>query len=64
MPQFITDNGNIDSVLMGYEYYLKMYQRLIELEAKEDTRVLSERIDRLENDSTQGIPWRSIRRFE
>lgn len=64
MPQFITDNGNIDSVLMGYEYYLKMYQRLIELEAKEDTRVLSERIDRLENDPTQGIPWQSIRRSE
>lgn len=64
MPQFITENGTIDSVLMDYEYYLKMYQRLVELEAKEDTRILNERIDRLENDPTQGIPWRSIRRTE
>ena len=64
MPQFITENGNIDSVLMGYDYYLRMYQRLIELEEKEEARVLDERIDRLENDPTQGIPWRSIRHSE
>lgn len=64
MPQFITENGNIDSVLMDYEYYLKMYERLVELEAKEEARVLNERIDRLENNPTQGIPWRSIRRTE
>lgn len=64
LPQFITENGNIDSVLMDYEYYLKMYQRLVELEAKEEARVLDERIDRLENDPTQGIPWQSIRRSE
>ncbi|MDR3585217.1 MAG: type II toxin-antitoxin system Phd/YefM family antitoxin [Desulfosporosinus sp.] len=64
MPQFITENGNIDSVLMDYEYYLKMCQRLVELEAKEDTRILDERIDRLENDPTQGVSWQSIRRTE
>ncbi|HWQ73046.1 MAG TPA: type II toxin-antitoxin system Phd/YefM family antitoxin [Desulfitobacteriaceae bacterium] len=64
LPQFITENGNIDSVLMGYDYYLKMYQRLIELEEKEESRILNERIERLENDPAQGIPWRTIRRSE
>lgn len=64
LPQFITENGNIDSVLMDYEHYLKMYNRLKELEAMEEARVLNERIDRLDKEPTQSIPWHSIRRSE
>ncbi|MCY6485434.1 hypothetical protein OW763_13955 [Clostridium aestuarii] len=37
-PLYITDNGNIDSVLLGYEYFEKMYKRLMELEEKEEER--------------------------
>lgn len=62
LPLFITDNGNVDTVLIGYEYYEKMYQRLMELEEKEEARILEERIERLESDPSLAVSWRSIRR--
>ena len=61
-PLFITDNGNVDTVLIGYERYEKMYQRLVELEEREETRILKERVERLESDPSLAISWRSIRR--
>lgn len=33
-PIYISDNGNIDTVLVSYDYFEKMYQRLHELEKK------------------------------
>jgi len=62
VPQFITDNGEVDTVVLSYDYYEKMYQRLIDLEQKEEARVLTERIERLEKNPSAGIPWRKIKR--
>lgn len=61
-PLYITDNGNIDSVLLGYEYFEKMYERLMELEKREEERLLSKRIDDLENDPSSAVSWRDVRR--
>lgn len=61
-PLYITDNGNIDSVLLGYEYFEKMYKRLMELEEKEEERILSNRIEDIEKNPTTAVSWRNIRR--
>lgn len=63
-PLFITDNGNVDTVIICYENYEKMFQRLMELEEREDTRILRKRVERLENDPSLAISWRSIRSSE
>lgn len=64
MPLFILDNGNLDSVIMDYKYYEKIYQRLSELEEKEEAMILSERIERLEKEPSVAVPWKDIRRSE
>lgn len=61
-PMFITDNGDIDTVIVGYEYFEQMFQRLKELEQQEEEKILAERIERLEKNPSGGIPWRSVRR--
>jgi PHD/YefM family antitoxin component YafN of YafNO toxin-antitoxin module len=62
LPQFITENGIIDSVLMDYDYYERLYQRLVELEEKEEARILSERIERLDQDPSLAVSWKEVRR--
>lgn len=62
LPQFILDNGSLDSVLMDYKYYVKMYQRLMELEEKEEIMILSERIERLDKEPLSAVSWKDIRR--
>ncbi|MEL7568839.1 MAG: type II toxin-antitoxin system Phd/YefM family antitoxin [Dehalobacterium sp.] len=54
-PQFIFDNGNLDSVLLDYKYYEQLYQRLVELEEKEEANILSERIERLNKKPDQAL---------
>lgn len=61
-PQYITDNGEVDSVILGYEYFEQMFSRLQELEELEETRILSERIDRLDNEPSSAVSWKDIRR--
>lgn len=61
-PLYITDNGNIDSVILGYEYFEKMYGRLIELEEKEESRILSKRMSELEENPSSAVSWRDVRR--
>lgn len=61
-PLYITDNGSIDSVLLGYEYFEKMYGRLVELEEREEERMLSKRISDLEDNPSSAVSWRDIRR--
>jgi hypothetical protein len=39
--------------LLGYEYFEKMYKRLVELEEKEEERILSNRIEDLEKNHQQ-----------
>lgn len=62
IPQFISDNGVVDTVVMGYNQFETMYRRLHELEEKEETRVLEARIERLELYPETAVPWRKIRR--
>ncbi|MBE1553238.1 type II toxin-antitoxin system Phd/YefM family antitoxin [Sporosarcina limicola] len=64
LPQFITDNGEVDTVVMEYRYFEEMYARLQELEDNEEERVLQERIERLEENPSVAIPWKSVRRTE
>lgn len=61
-PMFITDNGDVDTVIVGYEYFEQMFRRLKELEQLEEEKILAERIDRLEKNPSAGVPWRSVRR--
>lgn len=60
--QFITDNGQVDSVVLGIEYYEQMFARLQELEEQDEARILLERIERLEKDPGSAIPWDAIKR--
>jgi PHD/YefM family antitoxin component YafN of YafNO toxin-antitoxin module len=62
MPQFITDNGTVDAVVLDYNYYEQLYMRLKELEEIEEARVLKERIDRLEANPDSAVSWRKVRR--
>jgi alpha-glucuronidase len=62
MPQFITENGVIDTVLLDYNYYEEMYKRLMELEEKEEARLLEQRIERLDKEPEQALSWRDVRR--
>jgi hypothetical protein len=61
-PIFISDNGNIDTVLLDYDYFEKMYQRISELEELEETRILSERIERLDKNPELAVDWNDVRR--
>lgn len=61
-PQYITDNGIVDTVVLGYAQFEKMYGRLRELEEKEEARLLEERIERLEKHPETAISWRKMRR--
>jgi hypothetical protein len=62
LPQFITDNGEVDTVVLEYKYYEEMYMRLRELEEKEEERILLQRIERLEENPSASVSWRDIRR--
>lgn len=61
-PQFVLDNGSIETVVIDYELYEQMYSRIMELEEREETQILSERLERLETNPEIGIPWKAIRR--
>jgi len=61
-PIYISDNGSIDTVLLSYDYYENMYGRLMELEAKEEEKILSQRIDRLNINPSAAISWKDIKR--
>ncbi|MBE0336118.1 MULTISPECIES: type II toxin-antitoxin system Phd/YefM family antitoxin [unclassified Paenibacillus] len=61
-PQYITDNGSVDSVLMGYEIFEQLYDRLTQLEQQEEERILVERIESLDRDPASAKSWKDIRR--
>ncbi|RIV18029.1 type II toxin-antitoxin system Phd/YefM family antitoxin [Alicyclobacillaceae bacterium I2511] len=61
-PQYITDNGVVDTVVMGYEQFESMYQRLRELEEREEARLLESRLERLEKNPETAVPWRKVQR--
>ncbi|AND86373.1 prevent-host-death family protein [Clostridium tyrobutyricum DIVETGP] len=43
-PIYISDNGNIDTVILSYDQFERMYERLAELEEKEEERIIGDRI--------------------
>ena len=61
-PIYISDNGTIETVMLDYNYFEQMYQRLSELEELEETRILSERGERLEKDPSLAVSWKDVRR--
>lgn len=61
-PVYISDNGSIDTVLLSYDYYENMYKRLAELEAKEEEKILSQRIESLNSNPSKAVSWKDIRR--
>ncbi len=62
LPQFITENGTVDTVLVGYSYYEQLFERLSQLEEQEEIRILNERIDRLDRNPVSAKSWNEIRR--
>jgi PHD/YefM family antitoxin component YafN of YafNO toxin-antitoxin module len=63
-PQFIMDNGKVNTVILAYHYYEQLFSRLQELEQAEETRILSARIEHLDNSPASGKQWRTVRRSE
>lgn len=61
-PVYISDNGSIDTVLLSYDYYENLYKRLMELESNEEEKILSQRIERLNNNPSSAVSWKDIRR--
>ena len=61
LPQFVTENGDVDTVILDYDYFERMYMRLMELEEREEAGILLERINRFEQNPKVSIPWRSVR---
>lgn len=61
-PQYITKDGNVDTVLIGYELFEEMYERLMQLEKDEEERVLLSRMERLDRDPSLAVPWKTVRR--
>lgn len=63
-PIYISDNGNIDTVIVSYEQFEKMYERLVELEGKEEEKILLDRINQVEKYPELSGKWKDIRRDE
>lgn len=63
-PQYIMDNGTVDTVVLDYAYYEQMYSRLMELEEAEEARVLIERMTQFDQNPEAAISWKSIRKEE
>jgi PHD/YefM family antitoxin component YafN of YafNO toxin-antitoxin module len=59
-PLFITDNGEVDMVLLSYDAYEQMFTRLQKLEEE----ALEYRAEEAERDPESSVDWRSIRRGE
>ncbi|WP_206424250.1 hypothetical protein [Cohnella candidum] len=62
LPQYITDNGTVDSVLIGYELFEQIYDRLTRLEEEEERRILLQRIERIDRNPAAAKSWKEIRR--
>lgn len=60
-PQYITDNGNVETVLIGYPLFEKLYERLSQLEQQEE-RILLQRMERLERNPSEAKSWKVVRR--
>jgi hypothetical protein len=61
-PQYILDRSTIDSVLVGFELFQKLVERLQELEEENLMLTVANRLEEYEKDPSVGIPWSQIRR--
>ncbi|TMV49516.1 type II toxin-antitoxin system Phd/YefM family antitoxin [Paenibacillus mesophilus] len=61
-PQYITDNGNVETVLIGYPLFEELYERLSQLEQQEEERILLQRIERLDGNPEKSKSWKTVRR--
>ncbi len=61
-PMFVTDNGDIDTVVLGYKHFANMFRRLSELEELDEARILTQRLEELERNPSIGVSWRTVRR--
>jgi hypothetical protein len=61
-PILIRDNGRWDTVILGYDQYEKLFQRLLELEERYEASVLESRVERLEQHPEVAVPWRYVQR--
>lgn len=61
LPQFITENGNVETVIVSYELFEAMYERLAELE-KQEEQTLLQQIERIDQNPGSPKSWRSVRR--
>ena len=61
-PLAIMDNGQLDTVILGYAQYEQLVGRLLELEKMHEAVVLEERIERLQENPDVAVPWRQVRR--
>ena len=57
LPLFVTDNGVVDTVVMSYEQFERMYMRLVELEEAQEEEVLEARLKEIMADPSLGVPW-------
>lgn len=61
-PLVIMDNGDLDTVILGYDQYEQLVGRLLDLEEMLEAVVLEERIERLKTNPDVAVPWRQVRR--
>ncbi|MCP1312075.1 type II toxin-antitoxin system Phd/YefM family antitoxin [Paenibacillus tyrfis] len=61
LPQFITENGNVETVIVSYELFEAMYERLAELERQEELTLLQQ-IERVDQNPESSKSWKSVRR--
>ncbi|MGN7456326.1 type II toxin-antitoxin system Phd/YefM family antitoxin [Paenibacillus pasadenensis] len=62
VPQYITENGTVDTVLLSYSLFEDIYDRLSRLEAEEEERTLLHRLERIERDPESAKSWKNVRR--
>lgn len=67
-PYFITDNGNIDTVLLSYDKYEELYQNFLlfnEMEERMEEleqQIADYRMEKAQKNPDDLVDWRSIRR--
>ncbi|WP_053958064.1 type II toxin-antitoxin system prevent-host-death family antitoxin [Sulfobacillus thermosulfidooxidans] len=61
-PVLITDHNQSDTVLLDYDQYKKLYQRLSELEQRYEASLIEFRINRIEKNPHRTTPWRQVKR--
>ncbi|MBO1000846.1 type II toxin-antitoxin system Phd/YefM family antitoxin [Bacillus sp. SD075] len=67
-PYFITDNGNVETVLLSYDKYEELYQTFLMFKEMEkrmeelEQQITDYRMERSEKNPDELIDWRSIRR--